>query len=43
MNPFPVAHTTWNGERFKIYETKVVDDSVGNLQAGEIVEKRRNH
>ncbi|MFR4616161.1 MAG: methionyl-tRNA formyltransferase [Streptococcus salivarius] len=41
MNPFPVAHTTWNGERFKIYETKVVDDSVGNLQAGEIVEKTK--
>ena len=41
MNPFPVAHTTWNGERFKIYETKVADDSVSNLQAGEIVEKTK--
>ena len=41
MNPFPVAHTTWNGERFKIYETKVADDSVSDLQAGEIVEKTK--
>ena len=24
MNPFPVAHTTWNGERFKIYEQKLL-------------------
>ena len=23
MNPFPVAHTLWNGERFKIYEATI--------------------
>lgn len=38
MNPFPVAHTLWNGERFKIYESKVADEIVNNsdnpLQAG---------
>ena len=47
MNPFPVAHTLWNGERFKIYESKVADEIVNNsdnpLQAGQIVEKQKNH
>ena len=45
MNPFPVAHTTWNGERFKIYETKVseniTDSSVSDLQPGQVVEKNK--
>ena len=45
MNPFPVAHTTWNGERFKIYETKVseniTDSSVSDLQPGQVVEKTK--
>lgn len=45
MNPFPVAHTLWNGERFKIYESKVADEIVNNsdnpLQAGQIVEKTK--
>lgn len=45
MHPFPVAHTTWNGERFKIYETKVseniTDSSVSDLQPGQVVEKTK--
>ena len=45
MNPFPVAHTTWNDERFKIYETKVseniTDSSVSDLQPGQVVEKTK--
>lgn len=27
MNPWPVAHTFWQGERLKIYETSVVEGS----------------
>ena len=34
MNPWPVAHTLLNGERFKIYEATLVD---GSGQAGEIL------
>ena len=25
MNPFPVAHTTWNEGRFKIYNSRPID------------------
>lgn len=35
MNPWPVAHTLWQGERFKIYETELAD---GEGQPGEILE-----
>ena len=34
MNPWPVAHTLLNGERFKIYEATPVE---GSGQAGEIL------
>ena len=35
MNPWPVAHTLWQGERFKIYEAELAD---GEGQPGEILE-----
>ena len=35
MYPWPVAHTLWQGERFKIYEAKLAD---GYGQPGEILE-----
>ncbi len=35
MNPWPVAHTLWQGERFKIYESELAD---GKGQPGEILE-----
>ena len=35
MNPWPVAHTPWQGERFKIYEAELAD---GEGQPGEILE-----
>ncbi|VTT24226.1 methionyl-tRNA formyltransferase [Streptococcus gordonii] len=35
MNPWPVAHTLWQGERFKIYESELAD---GEGQPGEILE-----
>ena len=38
MNPFPVAHTLWNGGRFKIYESKV---SEGSGKAGTILSKSK--
>lgn len=38
MNPFPVAHSTWNGERFKIYESR---ETAGVGEPGEIIEKTK--
>ena len=38
MNPWPVAHTLLNGERFKIYEATPVE---GTGQAGEILAIRK--
>ena len=35
MYPWPVAHTLWQGERFKIYEAELAD---GYGQSGEILE-----
>ena len=35
MYPWPVAHTLWQGERFKIYEAELAD---GYGQPGEILE-----
>lgn len=35
MNPWPVAHTLWQGGRFKIYEVELAD---GDGQPGEILE-----
>ena len=35
MNPWPVAHTLWQGGRFKIYEAELAD---GDGQPGEILE-----
>ena len=35
MNPWPVAHTLWQGGRFKIYEAELAD---GEGQPGEILE-----
>ena len=35
MNPWPVAHTLWQGRRFKIYEAELAD---GDGQPGEILE-----
>ena len=35
MNPWPVDHTLWQGERFKIYEAELAD---GEGQPGEILE-----
>ena len=35
MNPWPVAHTLWKGERFKIYEAELAD---GEGRPGEILE-----
>lgn len=41
MNPFPVAHTLWNGERFKIYESVSTDENSVSTLPGEIVEKTK--
>ena len=38
MYPWPVAHTLLNGERFKIYETELVE---GHGQPGEIIKKTK--
>ncbi|RZI49079.1 methionyl-tRNA formyltransferase [Lactococcus kimchii] len=38
MNPFPVAHSTWNGERFKIYDSR---ETAGAGEPGEIIEKTK--
>ncbi|EFQ57760.1 methionyl-tRNA formyltransferase [Streptococcus downei] len=38
MNPWPVAHTLLNGQRFKIYQAKPVD---GQGPAGQIIEKTK--
>ena len=35
MNPWPVAHTLWQGGRFKMYEAELAD---GDGQPGEILE-----
>ncbi|MEG1283765.1 MAG: methionyl-tRNA formyltransferase, partial [Lactococcus sp.] len=40
MNPFPVAHTTWNEGRFKIYDSRPIDTEK-NGQAGEIIDKTK--
>lgn len=39
MNPWPVAHTLLNGERFKIYQVKEVE---GQGQAGHIIAKTKD-
>lgn len=40
MNPFPVAHTTWNEGRFKIYNSRPIDtDKHG--QYSEIIDKTK--
>ncbi len=41
MNPFPVAHTLYNGERFKIYEAAVSADKSAGGKSGEIIEKTK--
>ncbi|MFC4651306.1 methionyl-tRNA formyltransferase [Lactococcus nasutitermitis] len=41
MNPFPVAHTTWQNERFKIYESKMTETDNLTAQPGEILEKTK--
>lgn len=38
MYPWPVAHTHWKGERFKIYEAVAVD---GAGQAGQVIVKSK--
>ena len=38
LNPWPIAHTLWNGKRFKIYEGERVD---GQGQPGYIIEKTK--
>lgn len=38
LNPWPIAHTLWNGKRFKIYEVERVD---GQGQPGYIIEKTK--
>lgn len=38
MNPWPVAHTFWQGQRFKIYEAKPVQ---GQGRPGDILEKSK--
>ncbi|WP_438835523.1 methionyl-tRNA formyltransferase [Streptococcus pluranimalium] len=38
LNPWPIAHTLWNGKRFKIYEGERVD---GQGQPGYILEKTK--
>lgn len=38
MYPWPVAHTMWNGERFKIYEAVEVE---GNGQPGQVIERTK--
>lgn len=40
MNPWPVAHAIWQGERFKIYEAEVVE---GTGPAGQVLEKGKRH
>ncbi|MFS1663409.1 methionyl-tRNA formyltransferase [Streptococcus sp. zg-JUN1979] len=39
MNPWPVAHTLWNGKRLKLYEVTEVEGS-GN--AGEVIQKTKS-
>ncbi len=38
LNPWPIAHTLWNGKRFKVYEGERVD---GQGQPGYIIEKTK--
>ncbi|MFC3928341.1 methionyl-tRNA formyltransferase [Streptococcus caprae] len=38
MNPWPVAHTLWKGERFKLYEVEPVE---GQGQPGEVLVKTK--
>ncbi|MDR0298346.1 MAG: methionyl-tRNA formyltransferase [Streptococcaceae bacterium] len=38
MNPWPVSHTIWRGERLKIYEAEVVDGA-GN--SGTVIERSK--
>lgn len=38
LNPWPIAHTLWNGKRFKIYEGERVD---GQGQPGYIIERTK--
>ena len=40
MYPWPVAHTLWQGERFKIYEATLAD---GTGKPGEILEAGKKH
>ena len=40
MYPWPVAHTLWQGERFKIYEATLAD---GTGKPGEILEVGKKH
>lgn len=40
MYPWPVAHTLWQGERFKIYEANLAD---GTGKPGEILEVGKKH
>ena len=40
MYPWPVAHTLWQGERFKIYEASLAD---GTGKPGEILEVGKKH
>lgn len=40
LNPWPIAHTLWNGKRFKIYEGERVD---GQGQPGYIIEKTKKN
>ncbi len=38
MNPWPVAHTLWQGERFKLYEVLPV---AGEGQPGQVIERSK--
>ncbi|WP_374285965.1 methionyl-tRNA formyltransferase [Lactococcus sp.] len=43
MNPFPIAHTFLNGERFKLYEVVEVPDVATTAKAGSVIEKTKKH
>lgn len=42
FNPWPVAHTTWNGELLRIWEAKALTDVKVNLRPGMVSEVHSN-
>lgn len=40
LNPSPVAHTIWNGKRFKIYEADLID---GDGTPGQVIAKTKKN